>query len=85
MQGLLIAPQPQTEYANIIALRTFVWQPKKSNGGTFIMQKNNNHSLAFDILREEKKHTRFWFVSCIVILFVSVLSHIVKGGAGNGR
>lgn len=44
------------------------------------MQKNNNHSLAFDILRAEKKHTRFWFVSCVVVLVMAVLSHIVKGG-----
>jgi hypothetical protein len=44
------------------------------------MQKNNNHSLAFDILRAEKKHTRFWFVSCVVVLVMAVLSHIAKGG-----
>ena len=48
-------------------------------------QKNNNHSIAFDILVEEKKRTRFWFVSCVVVLVMAVLSHIVKGGAGNGR
>lgn len=43
------------------------------------MQKNM--SLATEILREEKKHTRFWFVSCVVVLAMAVLSHIVKGGA----
>lgn len=48
------------------------------------MQKNN-HSLAFDVLREEKKRTRFWFVSCVVVLVMAVLSHIVRGGADNGR
>lgn len=47
--------------------------------------QRNNHSLAFDVLMEEKKHTRFWFVSCVVVLVMVVLSHIVKGGAGNGR
>lgn len=45
------------------------------------MKNQNNTKLAFDILREEKKHTRFWFVSCVVVLVVVVLSHIVKGGA----
>lgn len=44
------------------------------------MKKNNNHSLAFDVLREEKRHTHFWFVSFIAVLFMAILSHIVKGG-----
>lgn len=41
------------------------------------MKKNMN--LATEILREEKKHTRFWFVSCVVVLAMAILSHIVKG------
>lgn len=49
------------------------------------MPKNSNHSLAFDVLREEKKRTRFWFVSCVVVLVIAVLSHVLKGGANNGR
>lgn len=43
------------------------------------MQKNT--TLAMDILREEKKHTRFWFIAFVVTLAVSVASHVLKGGA----
>lgn len=42
--------------------------------------KKQNIPLAMEILREEKKHTRFWFVVFIVMLIISVVSHIVKGG-----
>lgn len=41
------------------------------------MRKSGNTTLAFDVLREEKKRTRFWFVSCVALFVMAVLSHIV--------
>lgn len=46
--------------------------------------KKQNIPLALEILREEKRHTRFWFIAFLVTLAVSVASHILKGGANNG-
>lgn len=44
------------------------------------MQKNNNHSLAFDILREEKRHTLLWKTAFIVAFAVVIVDRIVGGG-----
>lgn len=49
LQGLLIAPPPQTEYANIIALCTFVWQPI-----------NQMEVYFYDIFQKEKLGVDFW-------------------------
>lgn len=43
------------------------------------MQKNNNHSLAFDVLREEKKRTALWFTAFIVAFAVVIVYSIVGG------
>ncbi len=42
------------------------------------MQKNRNTTLAFDVLREEKKHTRFWFVAFIVAFVVVIVDRITR-------
>ena len=42
------------------------------------MQKNRNTTLAFDVLREEKKHTRFWKAAFIVVLVVFMVSRITR-------
>lgn len=46
------------------------------------MKKNNNHSLAFDVLRTEKKRTALWFTAFIVAFAVVIIDRIIgKGGA----
>jgi len=47
--------------------------------------KKQNMPLAMEILRDEKRHTRFWFTVFLVMLAVSVTSYIVKGGTEHGR
>lgn len=44
------------------------------------MQKNNNHSLAFDVLREEKKRTALWFTAFIVAFAAVIIDRIFGGG-----
>lgn len=44
------------------------------------MQKNNNHSLAFDILREEKRHTLLWKTAFIVAFAVVIVDRITRKG-----
>lgn len=45
------------------------------------MQKNT--TFAMDILREEKRRTRFWFIAFVITIAVSVVSRIVKDGGKN--
>lgn len=45
------------------------------------MQKNT--TFAMDILREEKRRTRFWFITFVVTIAVSLASWIVKDGGKN--
>jgi len=42
------------------------------------MQKNRNTTLAFDVLREEKKHTRFWKAAFIVAFAVVIVDRITR-------
>lgn len=44
------------------------------------MQKNNNHSLAFDILREEKRHALLWKTAFVVAFAVVIIDRIAGGG-----
>lgn len=44
------------------------------------MQKNNNHSLAFDVLRAEKKRTALWFTAFIVAFAVVIIDRITGKG-----
>ena len=44
------------------------------------MKKNNNHSLAFDILREEKRRTLLWRTAFIVAFAVVIIDCIVGKG-----
>ncbi len=42
------------------------------------MQKNRNTTLAFDVLREEKKRTALWFTAFIVAFAVVIVDHITR-------
>lgn len=45
------------------------------------MKKQKNTTLAFDILRAEKKRTALWFTAFIVAFAVVIIDRIVgKGG-----
>ena len=44
-----------------------------------IMKKQKNTTLAFDILREEKKRTALWFIAFIVAFAVVIVDRIVRG------
>lgn len=46
--------------------------------------KKQSLNLASEVLQFEHKKTRFWFVSCVVVIIVLVLSHVVRGIVGNG-
>ncbi len=43
------------------------------------MKKQKNTTLAFDILREEKKRTALWFTAFIVAFAVVIVDRIVRG------
>lgn len=49
------------------------------------MKKQKNTTLAFDVLRAEKKRTALWFTAFIVTFAVAIIDRIIgKGGVNNG-
>lgn len=44
------------------------------------MSKNRNKTLAFDVLRTEKKRTALWFTAFIVAFAVVIIDRIAGGG-----
>ncbi len=42
------------------------------------MQKNKNTTLAFDVLREEKKRTALWRATFMVVIVAFIVNHITR-------
>lgn len=75
---LLLSPQHTQRVCTFIVSPFGVVVKSNIERRIFIMQKNRNTTLAFDVLKEEQKRTALWKAAFMVVLVVFMVSRITR-------